>query len=456
MCKKTAILFVFYLFCVNGQNYLQLNSSIYANDVSATAAGFGDAAHFENDTLVIGADVDNSSGSAYIFKRNGSNWIQTQKLIASDGQAGDQFGNSVFRFNTTIFVGAISASIAGFQFAGKVYIFQYNGFNWIQTQILIDPSPQSTNDNFGFEILLHNGYLLISAPGFANGIIHLYTYNGTSWNYYQPITTNITKAYFGYSFSCLNNLLIVGAISSYNNSGSVHIFEFNGTTWIESDLIMSPQSNSNFGSAIQITNKYLFIGAVGAFNNEGAIYIYKIVNNKWQQVNIFLPIGITPSDTLFGSHITVSNKLAIVGYSNDNANGTAFYSGSIYLYYFNDVDWVHFESLTFTNNQAFNSFGSSVCIYQNYIFVGATGINTTGAGFIYYQTLFDNTQIFSESNISQSYSLQDSTKTIKSDTITYVIIGSVSGTAGLIAISASAYFGGTKIKRVIKLYFSIK
>jgi hypothetical protein len=53
---------------------------------------------FLNSHLQAGERLDDDkgtdSGSAYIFKYNGSSWVQT-KLIASDGASGDRFGFSV-------------------------------------------------------------------------------------------------------------------------------------------------------------------------------------------------------------------------------------------------------------------------------------------------------------------------------------------------------------------------
>ena len=51
-------------------------------------------------------DKGGDSGSAYIYTFNGNNWIETQKLTASDGAAGDQFGDSVAISGNTAIVGA--------------------------------------------------------------------------------------------------------------------------------------------------------------------------------------------------------------------------------------------------------------------------------------------------------------------------------------------------------------
>jgi len=64
------------------------------------AAGdyFGYSVAVDGDTAVIGAfnDDDNgpNSGSAYVFIRSGSSWVQQAKLTASDGAEYDSFGIS--------------------------------------------------------------------------------------------------------------------------------------------------------------------------------------------------------------------------------------------------------------------------------------------------------------------------------------------------------------------------
>ena len=53
---------------------------------------FGWSVSIDGDTAVIAAYGDNDngsdSGSAYVFRFNGSQWTQEAKLLASDGVAG--------------------------------------------------------------------------------------------------------------------------------------------------------------------------------------------------------------------------------------------------------------------------------------------------------------------------------------------------------------------------------
>ncbi|EJK63406.1 hypothetical protein THAOC_15933, partial [Thalassiosira oceanica] len=77
---------------------------------------FGDSVAIYGDTVVVGAYGDNDegynrgydSGSAHVFVRIGedSEWTHQAKLLAPDAAAGDEFGNSVAIYGDTIVVGA--------------------------------------------------------------------------------------------------------------------------------------------------------------------------------------------------------------------------------------------------------------------------------------------------------------------------------------------------------------
>ena len=76
------------------------------------AAGdrFGSSVAISGDTVVIGArgDDDNGSmsGSAYVYRFNGTSWVETQKLLASDGADFEAFGGGVAVAGDTAVIGA--------------------------------------------------------------------------------------------------------------------------------------------------------------------------------------------------------------------------------------------------------------------------------------------------------------------------------------------------------------
>src|SRR5688572_4785775 len=71
---------------------------------------FGSAVAIQGDWLIVGSPQDDDmglqSGSAYVFRRNGSGWVEHQKLTASDGQPSDSFGFSVAMDAGTAVIGA--------------------------------------------------------------------------------------------------------------------------------------------------------------------------------------------------------------------------------------------------------------------------------------------------------------------------------------------------------------
>ena len=60
---------------------------------------FGRSIAVSGDTLVIGAylddDIASGAGSAYVFIKQDSTWLEQAKLVASDAESGDRFGGAV-------------------------------------------------------------------------------------------------------------------------------------------------------------------------------------------------------------------------------------------------------------------------------------------------------------------------------------------------------------------------
>ena len=63
------------------------------------------------------------SGSAYVFRYDGSDWVEEAKLTASDGAAYDYFGDSVAVSGDTAVVGAYGDDDNGSD-SGSAYVFQ--------------------------------------------------------------------------------------------------------------------------------------------------------------------------------------------------------------------------------------------------------------------------------------------------------------------------------------------
>jgi hypothetical protein len=92
------------------------------------AAGdwFGYAVSRSGDYAIVGAHCDDDrgdySGSAYIYKRDGTTWSKQAKITASDGAAGDLFGQSVSISGDYAIVGAYCDDDYG-ENSGSAYIY---------------------------------------------------------------------------------------------------------------------------------------------------------------------------------------------------------------------------------------------------------------------------------------------------------------------------------------------
>ena len=95
--------------------FIFLEQKVLVTD-GAAGDNFGYAVAIDGDTAVIGAANDDiganaNQGSAYIFLRVGTIWTLKTKLTALDGAANDYFGCSVAISGDTVLVGARDADI---------------------------------------------------------------------------------------------------------------------------------------------------------------------------------------------------------------------------------------------------------------------------------------------------------------------------------------------------------
>jgi hypothetical protein len=129
-------------------------SKLVASD-GASSDRFGNSVSISGDglTAIVGAIFDDvggsNSGSAYIFNYANSTWSQTSKLTASDGSGTDLFGYSVSISDNglTAIVGAIFNDDKGSD-SGSAYIFKYANSTWSQTSKLV-ASDGAAGDRFG-------------------------------------------------------------------------------------------------------------------------------------------------------------------------------------------------------------------------------------------------------------------------------------------------------------------
>ena len=164
---------------------------------------FGWFVDIDGDYAIVGAhhddDSGNTSGTAFIFKRNGTTWTQQQKLTASDGAAGDKFGQSVSIDGDFAIVGALWNSEKA-TYAGAAYIFVRSGTTWTQQAKLL-ASDGAYDDRFGYSVAIDGDYAVVGSTldddkGTSSGSAYIFVRSGTSWSQQAKLTANDGAARF--------------------------------------------------------------------------------------------------------------------------------------------------------------------------------------------------------------------------------------------------------------------
>ncbi len=258
---------------------------------AAEADQFGFSATLSGNVAVIGAnfndDLGVDSGSAYVFRWNGAAWVQEAKLLPSDGAAGDQFGGSVAISGNVVIVGAAFANTADTD-AGAVYVFRWNGTSWVQ-EAKLQASDGAQNDWFGFSASVDGDTALVGAfkvrPN-NTGAAYVFRWNGIAWTQEAKLQASDKRKQdsFGFSVDVVGDLAVIGASLGDGNvrdTGAVYVFQRSGTTWTQEAKLKAfdGQQTDYFGEAVSIYGTTAIVGAPRDDNfgaESGSAYIYEL------------------------------------------------------------------------------------------------------------------------------------------------------------------------------------
>ncbi|HEX5123586.1 MAG TPA: hypothetical protein VFV97_10085, partial [Rhodanobacteraceae bacterium] len=187
-----------YVFTNSGGTWSQTQELEGSDSTPGDGKQFGSSIAFDGTTLVIGSpSYDYSStnvyipGEAYVFANTGGTWAETQILQPDDSADGDQFGFSVALDGSTVVVGAPAANIDANAHQGAVYAFDGTGGTWTQSAKIVAPDGVAY-DQFGQSVALQAGNALIGqwshdddpggpVPPPKPGTVYLYS-NSRGWN----------------------------------------------------------------------------------------------------------------------------------------------------------------------------------------------------------------------------------------------------------------------------------
>ncbi len=243
-------------------------------------------------------------GAVAIFRELNGVYVETTLLDDPARSDGDLFGSSVAIHEDFILVGAPRDD----EFApdgGAVYVFQRNGSTWIRTQKL-RPADIGTHDYFGHDLAVAGDHAVATAyndddRGVNAGAAYVLDLDGASWSVGQKLTAKEGANFdlFGTAAAMIEDTIVISAPQNQdgdpdavNDEGAAFVFEWSSTlqAWSETMVLRpgDPAPEHRFGIDIAIKDDVIVVGASHADSgilNSGSAHIFRQTSRDWFEVS---------------------------------------------------------------------------------------------------------------------------------------------------------------------------
>jgi uncharacterized protein (DUF2345 family) len=291
-------------------------------------------------TILVGAPLNNISsnplqGEVFVFERRGGSWVETQKLTASDGDRADFFGNSVAISGSTIVVGAFGDDL----FKGSVYIFERRGGNWVETQKLT-ASDGGRDDFFGRSVAMSGSTIIVGAPfgTLSQGSVYVFERRAGSWVETQKLTPSdgAPVIFFGDPIAISGSTIVVGIQSDLVDPRPVYVFERRGGSWVETQKLTASEgvdSHNFFGVAVAVSGSTIVVGAP-RFDvdkvDQGAVFVFNRRGGSWVETQMLSASDAMVQDN-FGLAVALSASTVSIGAPSADIDGK-INQGAAYIF----------------------------------------------------------------------------------------------------------------------------
>jgi hypothetical protein len=326
---------------------------------------FGSSVAMDGDVAVVAAPIqlvgEVFSGAAHIYRRT-SDWAHEQVIAPSDGEESQYFGGTPAGYfqgvaiaDRLIVVGSPGATVGSNSGQGKAYVYIYDVAEeeWIEDEILT-ASDGAADDGFGASVAISGTKVIVGAPeddhsSAANpGSAYVFKRNSNgTWTQEQKLTYSSPASHdrFGESVAIDGTTAIVGApgrdeASDCSTEGEfAAIYGFSSSTWTLAATLQASDCTDGalFGSTVSVSGSMIIVGAREADYpsgpaSSGAAYLFQRISGAWTEVNKLLPESSdAESEGYFGVVASLKGDEVIVGSIGGDVS-TFDKAGAIYFF----------------------------------------------------------------------------------------------------------------------------
>ena len=367
---------------------------------------FGASVGISGDYAVVGVPNDDTdfgrdTGSLQVFLRTETGWVQHEKLFASDAEAGDRFGTALAMSGDYLVAGAPMNDGVG-RNSGAAYVFRRQGTEWVEQAKLLSHE-ETRGDYFGVSVAIDEDTVLVGShrtnePLADGGSVYVFERNGETWNQTAKLTAPDASnfAYFGFSIGIDGDTAIIGATrddEAGQDAGAAYVFVRNQFGWLPQAKLIgnNTEAEDRFGYAVDVDGDFAIV-ASPKNKGTGAAYIYRREGTEWEQKRNRVRFRMIPIDpdgaSAFGVSVDIKGETAVIGATGGNVGDDV--TGAAYVFTQNEPPfWNQHTKLVAGDREAGDQLGFAVAIGENEVIAGAplqdAGGLSSGAAYIFEQ-----------------------------------------------------------------------
>ena len=241
-------------------------------------------------------------------------------------------------FENTGFFGAL----------GYTYIYNRDtSNNWIEQKVYGDNNNLGGGAEFGYKVKLDNDILVVSShrenvsrqggsgSNDHNGAVYIYQRDiNNVWSFLQKLNPYLEFAsYFGQDIDLHNGQLVVGAPGYYLDEGRAFLYQQQSDgSWQKDKTLIALRrgNNEKFGDSVAIDGDRIVVGATQQ-SNKGLAYVFDRVSDTSFSENILD----NPDDTLaisFASSLAIDRVTGLILVGAPNSDDPDINAGALYVF----------------------------------------------------------------------------------------------------------------------------